>query len=49
MAGPTKMRAIAVENNQRNNLRALSTLIAQLKRQETKAKSRWCNRRHATI
>ena len=41
MPGPMKTRTTTVEENQRNNLRALSNPVARLKRQDAKAKSRW--------
>lgn len=41
MAGPTKTCATTVEENRRNNLRALSNPIARLKWQDGKTKSWW--------
>ena len=41
MAGPTQTHRSTVEENRRNNLRALSNPVARLKRQDAKAKSRW--------
>ena len=41
MAGPMRTRTTTVEENRRNNLRALSNPVARLKRQDAKAKSRW--------